>query len=171
MTKTYTRDYWESALSGLVLEGRNFIDGEHRDAASVKSFTRIRPMDGKPGAVLARSGAADVDAAVSSARHAFASGVWRHKDPAEKKKIMLRWAELIRFHGEELAMLETLDVGKPVLASLNVDVRLCADGIQYYGEMIDKLYDEIAPTGPNARALVRKVPLGLSGRSRPGTTR
>jgi gamma-glutamyl-gamma-aminobutyraldehyde dehydrogenase len=163
MTKTYTRDYWESALSGLALEGRNFIDGEHRDAASAKSFTRIRPMDGKPGAVLARSGAADVDAAVSSARHAFASGVWRHKDPAEKKKIMLRWAELIRFHGEELAMLETLDVGKPVLVSLNVDVRLCADGIQYYGEMIDKLYDEIAPTGPNARALVRKVPLGVIG--------
>jgi gamma-glutamyl-gamma-aminobutyraldehyde dehydrogenase len=163
MTKTYSRDYWESALSGLALEGRNFIDGEHRDAASGETFTRIRPMDGKAGAQLAHSSAADVDTAVASSRAAFASGVWRHKDPAEKKKIMLRWADLIRAHGEELAMLETLDVGKPVLASLNVDVRLCADGIQYYGEMIDKLYDEIAPTGPSARALVRKVPLGVIG--------
>ena len=163
MTKTYTRAYWESALSAIVLEGRNFIDGEYRAALSGETFTRMRPMDGQPGAKLARSLAADVDAAVASARAAFASGVWRKKEPLEKKKIMLRWAELIRTHGEELAMLETLDVGKPVLASLNVDVRLCADGIQYYGEMVDKLYDEIAPTGPNARALVRKVPLGVIG--------
>ncbi len=60
-------------------------------------------------------------------------------------------------------MLETVDVGKPIMASLTVDVRLCADGIQFYGEMIDKMYDEIAPTGPNARALVRKVPIGVVG--------
>lgn len=163
MTTSYSRAYWENALSMLTLEGRHFIDGAFRASASGLTFTRIRPMDGKPGAELARGDAADIDAAVAAARAAFASGVWRRKEPLEKKKIMLKWAELIRAHGEELAMLETLDVGKPVLASLNVDVRLCADGIQYYGEMIDKLYDEVAPTGPNARALVRKVPLGVIG--------
>ncbi|MBW9087130.1 aldehyde dehydrogenase [Rhizobium wenxiniae] len=163
MTKTYSRDYWEEALSGLKLEGRHFISGEYRDALSGETFIRTRPMDGKPGAVLARGGAADIDLAVTSARAAFENGIWRRKEPLEKKKIMLKWADLIRAHGEELAMLETLDVGKPVLASLNVDVRLCADGIQFYAEMIDKLYDEIAPTGPNARALVRKVPLGVIG--------
>jgi gamma-glutamyl-gamma-aminobutyraldehyde dehydrogenase len=163
MSKDYTRAYWEKMLSTLTLEGRHFIDGAYRPSVSGETFTRMRPMDGKPGAVLAQGAAADVDAAVASARTAFDSGVWRRKEPLEKKKIMLRWAELIRAHGEELAMLETLDVGKPVLASLNVDVRLCAEGIQYYGEMIDKMYDEVAPTGPNARALVRKVPLGVIG--------
>ncbi|TDK34517.1 aldehyde dehydrogenase [Rhizobium deserti] len=163
MTKTYTRDYWEDALSAIKLEGRHFIDGEYRTAASAQTFTHIRPMDGQPGAELARGGAEDIDLAVASARDAFEAGIWRNKEPLEKKKVMLRWAELIRVHAEELAMLETLDVGKPVLASLNVDVRLCADGIQFYAEMIDKMYDEIAPTGPNARALVRKVPLGVIG--------
>jgi acyl-CoA reductase-like NAD-dependent aldehyde dehydrogenase len=163
MTTTYTRDYWESALSSLKTDGRLFIEGDYRPALSGETFTRPRPMDGKPGTPLARGVVADIDVAVASARAAFESGVWRRREPLEKKKIMLRWAELIRANAEELAMLETLDVGKPVLASLNVDVRLCADGIQYYGEMIDKQYDEIAPTGPNARALVRKVPLGVIG--------
>lgn len=163
MTEAHTRDYWEKALASLVPEGRNFIGGSHCGAVSGRTFSRTRPMDGRPGALLARSEAADVDAAVRAAREAFESGVWRHMEPVEKKRVMLRWAELIRQHGQELALLETLDVGKPVLASLNVDVRLCADGIQYYAEMIDKLYDEIAPTGPNARALVRKVPLGVIG--------
>lgn len=163
MTKEFTRDYWEKVLSELKLEGRHFINGEYRTSASGETFTRIRPMDGKPGAVLARGNAADIDAAVAAGRAAFKSGVWRKKDPLDRKKIMLRWAELIRANGEELAMLETLDVGKPIMASLNVDVRLCADGIQFYAEMIDKMYDEIAPTGPSARALVRKVPIGVVG--------
>ncbi|MBP1887781.1 aldehyde dehydrogenase [Sinorhizobium mexicanum] len=163
MTKEYTRAYWESLLAELTPEGRHFIDGAHRASASGETFTRIRPMDGRPGARLARGDAADVDIAVAAARAAFKSGIWRKKEPLEKKKIMLKWADLIRQHGEELALLETLDVGKPIMASLNVDVRLAADGIQYYGETIDKLYDEIAPTGPNARALVRKVPLGVVG--------
>jgi len=163
MSRTYSRTYWENALSALKPEGRHFIDGGYRAAASGRTFTRLRPMDGKPGAELARGEQVDIDVAVASARAAFESGIWRKKDPLAKKRIMLKWAELLRAHGEELAILETLDVGKPVLASLNVDVRLCADGIQFYAEMIDKLYDEIAPTGPNARALVRKVPLGVIG--------
>ena len=163
MPHEFSRDYWEKALASLKLEGRHFINGEHRASLSGETFTRTRPMDGQPGGIPARGNAADIDAAVTAARTAFASGIWRKQDPLARKKIMLKWAELIRAHGEELAMLETLDVGKPVLASLNVDVRLCADGIQFYGEMIDKLYDEIAPTGPNARALVRKVPIGVVG--------
>ncbi|WP_377297387.1 aldehyde dehydrogenase [Rhizobium sp. SGZ-381] len=160
---TKTRADWEALDARTVPEGRHFIDGGFRAALSGKTFTRTRPMDGRLGASLARGDAADIDAAVSAARSAFLSGVWRKKDPSDKKRIMLAWADLIRRNGEELALLETLDVGKPVLASLNVDVRLCADGIQFYAEMIDKLYDEIAPTGPMSRALVRKVPLGVIG--------
>lgn len=163
MSKEYNREYWEKLGSDLKIEGRHFINGAYVASQSGETFVRPRPMDGKPGTALARGTAADIDLAVRAARASFESGVWRHKEPLERKKVMLRWAELIRAHGEELAMLETLDVGKPVMASLTVDVRLCADGIQYYAEMIDKMYDEIAPTGPKARALVRKVPLGVIG--------
>jgi 4-(gamma-glutamylamino)butanal dehydrogenase len=163
MTEHHSRAYWEKAFADMRAEGRMFIDGKLAEAVSGTTFTRVRSMDGKPGATLARGTSADVDAAVASARKAFAAGVWRHMEPLARKKIMLKWADLIRAHGEELALLETMDVGKPVMASLGVDVRLCADGIQYYGEMIDKMYDEIAPTGPKDRALVRKVPLGVIG--------
>ena len=163
MNKDYTRAYWEQVLASTTAETRHFINGTYVASESGETFTRIRPMDGSEGAKIARGGQAEIDAAVKAARAAFDSGVWRNKEPLERKKIMLKWAELIRTHGEELALLETLDVGKPVMASLTVDVRLCADGIQFYGEMIDKMYDEIAPTGPNARALVRKVPLGVIG--------
>lgn len=163
MTGQYTREYWQKALGAATLNGRMFIDGKFADAADGATFVRIRPMDGRPGGTFARGKAVDIDRAVASARAAFESGVWRHKEPAERKRIILRWAELMREHREELALLETIDVGKPVMASLNVDVALAANCIQYYGEMCDKLYDEIAPSGPNDRALVRKVPLGVIG--------
>ena len=163
MTTEYTRAYWEKALAETVPKGGIFIDGKLGRAETGLTFTRIRPMDGRPGAEIARGGIVDVERAVSSARKAFASGIWRKKDPLEKKKIMIRWAELIRNNADEMALLETIDTGKPVMASLSVDVRLAADCIQYYAEMCDKLYDEIAPTGPKDRALVRKVPLGVIG--------
>ena len=163
MTGQYTREYWQKALDAAKLNGRMFIDGKYADAADGTTFVRIRPMDGQPGGTFARGKSADIDRAVASARAAFESGIWRHKDPTERKRIMLRWAELMREHREELALLETIDVGKPVMASLNVDVALAANCIQYYAELCDKLYDEIAPTGPNDRALVRKVPIGVIG--------
>jgi acyl-CoA reductase-like NAD-dependent aldehyde dehydrogenase len=80
-----------------------------------------------------------------------------------KKQVLLRFAELIREHAEELALLETLDVGKPIANSLKVDVPFCANCIQYYAELADKLTDEIAPVGPNDVAMVRKEPLGVVG--------
>jgi acyl-CoA reductase-like NAD-dependent aldehyde dehydrogenase len=163
MTAPYTRAYWDEMLGRLTPNGRLFIDGKSLDAISGGTFVRTRPMDGRPGGTIARGTGDDIDLAVKAGRAAFVSGVWRTKEPAEKKRIMLRWAELIRTHREELALLETIDVGKPVLASLNVDVTLAANCIQYYAEMCDKLYDEIAPTGPNDRALVRKLPLGIVG--------
>ena len=163
MTGKYSRDYWQRALDAAQLNGRMFIDGKYSDAADGTTFVRIRPMDGQPGGTFARGKAADIDRAVASARAAFVSGVWRHKEPAEKKRIMLLWAELMREHREELALLETIDVGKPVMASLNVDVALAANCIQYYAEMCDKLYDEIAPTGGRNLAMIRRMPLGVIG--------
>ena len=163
MTGQYSRDHWQKALDAAKLNGRMFIDGAYQDAADGTTFVHTRPMDGQPGGTFARGKSADIDRAVAAARKAFEQGTWRHKEPAEKKRIMLRWAELMRAHREELALLETIDVGKPVMASLNVDVALAANCIQYYGEMCDKLYDEIAPTGPNDRAIVRKVPIGVIG--------
>jgi gamma-glutamyl-gamma-aminobutyraldehyde dehydrogenase len=112
---------------------------------------------------VARCGAAEVDAAVSAARASFEGGAWRGREPQERKKILRRFAELIRGDVDRLALLETRDVGKPIANSVSVDVANCADCIEYYAEFADKLYDEVAPTGPNDLALVRREPLGVIG--------
>ncbi|MDP3898190.1 MAG: aldehyde dehydrogenase, partial [Mesorhizobium sp.] len=163
MTTTYTRAYWQAQLDALKPKTGIFIDGAFRDAASGGRFTRNRPMDGVAGLDVARGTADDIDLAVASAKRAFDDKSWRGKEPGERKQIMLRWADLVRQHGEELALLETWDVGKPISDALNVDVQSCARTLQFYGEMIDKMYDEVAPTGPNDRAVVKKEPLGVIG--------
>ena len=158
-----TRDGWLARAAALKIEGRAFIGGAYVAAADGATFAKVSPIDGKVFAHVADCGAPDIDRAVHSARKSFESGVWRDADPAKKKKVLLRFAELVREHGEELALLETLDVGKPIANALGVDVPFCANCIQYYAEFADKLVDEVAPVGPNDVAMVRKEPLGVVG--------
>ncbi|WP_413990144.1 aldehyde dehydrogenase [Labrys okinawensis] len=163
LDKSPTRSDWEAKAAALKAEGRAFIDGVYVPARSGKTFAKTSPIDGRVIAEVADCGAEDIEAAVKAARAAFEDGRWRHKAPAEKKRIMLRFAELIRADLEHLALLETLDVGKVIGNSLAVDVPFCADCIQYYAEFADKSFDEVAPTGPNDLAIVRREPLGVIG--------
>lgn len=156
-----SRTDWERLAAPLKPEGRAFIDGKHVDARNGRVFEKKSPIDGRVIARVARCGAADVEAAVAAARAAFESGVWRRTDPKVRKRVLGRFAELIRGDLERLALLETLDVGKPIGDSVNVDVPKAADCIAYYAEFADKLYDEIAPTGPDDLALIRREPLGV----------
>ena len=159
-----TRSVWEARAAALKPESRAFIDGAYVPAASGETFARVSPIDGRVIAEIASGGAPDIDRAVAAARRSFEVGVWRDADAAAKKKVLLRFAELIRENSEEIALLETLDVGKPIANALAVDVPFCANCIQYYAEFADKLYDEIAPAaGPDELALVRKEPLGVIG--------
>jgi gamma-glutamyl-gamma-aminobutyraldehyde dehydrogenase len=158
---TRSRADWEQKAVPLRPEGRAFIAGRPVAARDGRTFEKRSPIDGRVIAEVARCGAADVDAAVAAARSSFVSGVWRRTDPKQRKRVLLRFAELIRADIERLALLETLDVGKPILNSINVDVTNAADCIAYYAEFADKLYDEIAPTGPNDLALIRREPLGV----------
>ncbi len=157
------RAAWEARVAALAIEGRSFIDGRLVDARSGLNFERISPINGRVVASIARCEGHDVDVAVASARAAYERGDWRRTDPKERKRVLLRFAELIRADLELLAMLETLDVGKPILNSVNVDVPFAADCIAYYAEFADKLYDEVAPTAGNELALVRREPLGVIG--------
>jgi acyl-CoA reductase-like NAD-dependent aldehyde dehydrogenase len=105
----------------------------------------------------------DVDRAVRGARKAFDSGVWSQLAPKQRKRVLVRFAELVREHRDELALLETIDMGKPIRDSRGVDVPLAAECIAYYGEAIDKIYDEVAPTGPNDVVMLVREPLGVVG--------
>jgi acyl-CoA reductase-like NAD-dependent aldehyde dehydrogenase len=156
-----TRADWEALAAEIVPEGRAFIGGRLVDAVSGLTFDDISPIDGKVIAKVARCDAADADRAVAAARAAFDDGVWRHADPKQRKLILRRFSDLIRADIDRLALLETIDTGRPVLNAVNVDVTFCADCIAYYAEFADKLYDEIAPTGANDVAMIRREPLGV----------
>jgi gamma-glutamyl-gamma-aminobutyraldehyde dehydrogenase len=157
------RDSWERLGAQLRPEGRALIGGRLQPAADGRSFADVSPIDGSVICEVARCGEADVDGAVAAARAAFEAGVWRRTEPRERKRVLRRFAEAIRADTARLALLETRDVGKPISNSVSVDVANCADCIEYYAEFADKLYDEVAPTGPDDLALIRREPLGVVG--------
>jgi gamma-glutamyl-gamma-aminobutyraldehyde dehydrogenase/4-guanidinobutyraldehyde dehydrogenase/NAD-dependent aldehyde dehydrogenase len=161
LDRTHTE--WESAAAALRPEGRLFVDGGYLDAASGETFESRSPRDGTVVARVARGGAADVDRAVASARAAFDDGRWRNRSPRSRKNTMLRWAQLVRDSAEQLALLESLDMGKPVVESVRVDVAAAAGTLQWYAESLDKVYDEVAPSGPGQLVTITREPLGVIG--------
>ena len=154
---------WHERAQVLRIDGRAVIDGQRRDAASGATFECRSPIDGRLLGLVARGALADVDAAVASARAAFDDGRWAAKPPAVRKKVLLRFAEKIAAARDELALLETLDMGKPIQHSLAVDVPSAARCIAWYAEAADKIYGEIAPTAANALALITREAMGVVG--------
>ncbi|WP_457329345.1 aldehyde dehydrogenase [Rhizobacter sp. P5_C2] len=154
---------WTSRAAAQQFDGRAFIGGQRVAALAGETFGCVSPLDGRTLTQVARGQAADVDAAVQSARRAFDDGRWSRKAPAQRKKVLLRFAELILGAKEELALLETLDMGKPIKYSLSVDVPSTARCIAWYAEAVDKIYDEIAPTPHSALALITREPMGVIG--------
>jgi len=154
---------WHERARALAFRTQAFIDGRYVDAASGATFDSINPATGKLLARVASGDTEDIDRAVKAARSAFNAGSWAQRTPAERKKILLRFAELIAAHRDELALLETLDMGKPITDSLKIDVPGAARCVRWYAEAIDKVYDQIAPTGPDALALITREPVGVVG--------
>jgi gamma-glutamyl-gamma-aminobutyraldehyde dehydrogenase len=160
---TMTREDWERRAAGLDLRGEAYVDGRRVGALSGDTFDNFSPTTGNVLNQVASADAADVDAAVTAARRAFDSGDWARSAPGDRKEVLLRLAALIRDNAEELALLETLDMGKPITDALTLDVPGAAGVWQWHAEAIDKLYDEVAPTGRGDLALVRREPLGVVG--------
>ncbi len=158
-----TLDQWTARAGQMNFRAQAFIDGRFTDAASGKRFSSINPATGAALAEVAECDAADVDRAVIAARRAFDDGRWSRAAPAERKAVLLRLAELIRENLHEMALLDSLDMGKLVQDAVTIDAPGAAHFFQWHAEAIDKLYDEVAPTGPGDLALVRRVPIGVVG--------
>ncbi|HEY7752226.1 MAG TPA: aldehyde dehydrogenase [Steroidobacteraceae bacterium] len=154
---------WHERATTFAPRTEAFIDGRYLPAKSGATFECVNPATGQPLAAVASCDAADVDAAVGAARRAFEDGRWSRLAPGARKRVLLRFAELIRKHREELALTETLDMGKPITDSLKVDVPAAAGCIAWYAEAIDKVYDEVAPTPHESLALVTREPAGVVG--------
>src|ERR671932_125116 len=146
---------------------RLLIGGERCDAADERSFETIDPSTGRPIAPVAYAGAEDVDRAVRAAREAFVAGPWRSMPASQRGTAMMRLADLIESHADELAELEALDNGKPVKLAKVVDVRLTVEHVRYFAGWPTKIVGETLPvTWPNAFCYTRKEPVG-GGAGRP----
>jgi acyl-CoA reductase-like NAD-dependent aldehyde dehydrogenase len=161
MTTPATATDWRTRARDLAIRGEAWIDGRYVPAASGATFECLSPIDGRLIARVAATDAVDVDRAVAAARRAFDDGRWARQPPASRKNVLLKFAELLLVNRDELALLETLDMGKPISDSLTVDIPATARCIAWYAEAIDKIYDQIAPTSPDALALVTREPVGV----------
>lgn len=153
-------DYRKQA-SALAYRNQAFINGRFVDAASGETFDCISPIDGQTLTKVASCGAEDVDRAVTAARGIFEKGTWSEMAPRERKTVMLRFAAALADHADELALLETLDMGKPITFSRQGDIEGVIRTVQWYAEAIDKVYDELAPMGTGAVGMITREPLGV----------
>ena len=96
-----------------------------------------------------------------NARQVFEAGTWSARSPSERKQVLLRLADLIMTHREELALLDSLNMGKPVMDAFNIDVPGAAGVFRWYAESLDKLYDQIAPSAQNVLATITREALGV----------
>jgi len=144
-------------------DGRAFINGIRTAAQSQQTFDCISPVDGRLLTQVARCAEADINAAVAAGRAAFEDKRWCGMAPAARKRVMIKFADQLLQHADELALMETLDMGKPIKYARAVDVNSAANCIRWYGEAVDKIYDEIAPTASTALALITREPMGVIG--------
>ena len=147
----------------LTIRSQAFIDGEFAPAADGRTFATVSPRDGRELAQVARGDAQDIDRAVRAARRAFERGDWALADPAQRGRVLVALADLIVANLEELALLESLDTGHPISDARSVDVPNASRCFAWYGEAIDKVYGQIAPTAPDVLALISREPLGVVG--------
>ena len=154
---------WHRAADSIELRRHALIDGAFSAAQNGATFARYNPATGRLLAEVAECGQADVDRAVAAARRTFEDGTWRDLAPADRKAVMLRWAELIRQHSEELALLESLEAGKPISDTRNSDIPACAATLAWFAECTDKLYDEVAPTPPGSHVTITREAIGVVG--------
>src|SRR5699024_6117900 len=161
MSEVLTREEYAAIAGELHYPGGAFIDGHFVPGASGDTFASVNPATGDVLAQVALCEPADVDHAARKARETFASGVWAKMHPAERKQTLIRLCKLIQRNRHELAVLESLDSGKPIHDCATIDIPETINTLSWHAEAIDKLYDQVAPTGDDALALVVREPIGV----------
>jgi gamma-glutamyl-gamma-aminobutyraldehyde dehydrogenase len=154
---------YKSAARKLKLRTDALIDGKFVKAASGQTFETENPATGQVITRIAECDAPDVDRAVIAARKAFDSGVWSRMKPADRKKILLKWADLLEANLQDIALMDCLEGGKPISDCMNMDIPDTIHCLRWHAEVIDKLYDRVSPTGPENLAMIIREPMGVVG--------
>jgi gamma-glutamyl-gamma-aminobutyraldehyde dehydrogenase len=163
MTDTLTRGAEEARARarGLDLRTQLYIDGTFREAASGERFITENPATGQEITTVASGGRQDVDAAVAAARRAADDGRWSLLSAGDRKHVLVRWADLIEAHADELGLIETIDAGKPIADTVGLDMPETAACIRWHAEAADKLYGQVAPSPAGTIATITHEPVGV----------
>ena len=156
-------EYWATRARSARFHHTALVDGRFSRSTSEDRFVKESPIDGAMLAEFAAGTAADVDAAVASARAAFDDGRWSDLSATARKSVLLKLADLVQEHAEELAVLDVLDVGKPINDALNIDLPLTLGVLRYCAESADKVCGSVVPADARTIALTMRYPRGVVG--------
>ncbi len=156
---------WQAAAARELerVETRHFINGDYVDAIDGGRFDSVNPATGEVIATVAAASHRDIDAAVAAARSAFQSGVWPRMAPRERMEILYRFTDLIDEHSEQLAVLDTLSMGKPITDMLQIDLPSVIETFRFMAECIDKIEGSVTNTAADVMHFVLREPLGVVG--------
>lgn len=155
--------HFENVAGTIPLPGKAIIDGQLVSSLSGKTFANVSPRNGQVINQITECDEADINAAVASAKRAFEDKRWRRLHYRDKKAILFKLAELMERDSESLAVLESIDVGKPIKDALAVDVPGAIRTLRYYAEALDKVYGEVGPETTDRISFAVHEPLGVIG--------
>jgi len=163
--ENYDLKQWQAVADKACkqLETRLFIDGRYVDAIGGGRFATINPRNGQVLAQMSAGEAADIDVAVAAAKKAFKSGVWSKMAPRDRMEILYKFARLVDENAELLAVLDTLDMGKPITDMVSIDLPSVIETFQFMAEGVDKLEGSVTNTDNEAVHMVLREPLGVVG--------
>ncbi len=160
---TLTAEAWHNQADALQLEGRHFIDGDFTASRNGRVFEAVNPATGDVLGAVARGDGDDVDRAVASCRKAFRAGVWSRMAPRDRMNVLYRYAQLLEANADSFAVMDVLDVGKPIKDMLEADIPASVDCFQYFAETIDKIEGQVTSTAHDALHYILRQPLGVVG--------
>ena len=146
-----------------IKPGKLFINGRWVDSVSGKAFDTLNPATEKVITSVAEGDSADIDLAVAAAREAFENGPWKKTDARDRGRILLKIAGLIERNKDELALLDTLDNGKPINETTKADIPLVIDCFLYYAGWADKIHGETIPVRGDFFNYTLREPVGVVG--------
>ena len=163
--ESHDRQRWHAVAEKAKsqLETRLFIDGEFCDSVEGRNFRTVDPASGETLAKVSKGMPEDIELAVAAAKAAFRSGCWSRIAPRERMDILYRFADLIDERAEQLAVLETLDMGKPIGDVVAEDLPAVISTIRFMAEGIDKIEGSVTNTDNDALHMVIREPLGVVG--------
>ena len=160
MTDLLTHAEYQAIAADLDLPRVPFVDGKFRKGNGPGMET-VNPATGEVLATISTANAKDVDFAVGKAREAFDQGHWSKLHPSARKDVLIRMCKLITRNRRELAVLESIESGKPIRDIEEIDLPETIHCIKWHAEAIDKIYDQVGPSGDDAISMIVREPIGV----------